>query len=278
MVMRLVAFSCSYPWADQEASRKLSVSSDTLPRVTTRSAHFVLVPGFWLGAWAWDAVATALRAAGQRVTAMTLPGLDSPSTDRSAISLEDHITAIEQVLTASAEPVVLVLHSGAGVSGYAATDRVPDAVAAVVYVDTGPGSGVPMAPDFDGAEYPLADWPAVVADGNSLEGLDEAMLATFRERAVPEPGLVLRQGFPLSNPRRLQIPSTVLCTSTTVELTKRWVADGEPFVAELAQLKGPVEWVELSTGHWPMWSRPADLATELLRAADRVGAGPAAEE
>lgn len=249
---------------------------------TKASAHFVLVPGFWLGAWAWDAVAAELQAAGQRVTAMTLPGLASTSVDRSGITLEDHITAIEQVLTTAAEPVVLVLHSGAGVSGYAATDRVPDAVAAVVYVDTGPGSGAPMAPDFDGVEYPLADWPAVVADGNSLEGLDEAMLATFRERAVPEPGLVLRQGFTLSNPRRLQIPSTVLCTSTTVEQTNRWVDEGDPFVAELAQLAGPVEWVDLPTGHWPMWSRPADLAAELLRAADRIAdrpvAGPVAEE
>lgn len=135
-----------------------------------------------------------------------------------------------------------------------------------------------MAPDFDGVEYPLADWPAVVADGNSLEGLDEAMLATFRERAVPEPGLVLRQGFTLSDPRRLRIPSTVLCTSATVEQTRKWVADGEPFVAELAQLAGPVEWVDLPTGHWPMWSRPADLAAELLRAADRAAVRPVPEK
>lgn len=257
----------------------MSVHRDSVPLMTiTRSGHFVLVPGFWLGAWAWDAVAAELRAAGQRVTAMTLPGLASTSLDRSGISLEDHIAAIEQVLTAAVEPVVLVLHSGAGVSGYAATDRVPDAVAAVVYVDTGPSSGAPMAPDFNDVEYPLADWPAVVADGNSLEGLDEAMLATFRERAVPEPGLVLRQGFTLSDTRRLQIPTTVLCTSMTVEQTRKWVAEGEPFVAELGQLTGPVEWVNLPTGHWPMWSRPADLAAELLRAADRAAVGPVPEE
>jgi pimeloyl-ACP methyl ester carboxylesterase len=236
----------------------------------TPARHFVLVPGFWLGAWAWDAVAAALRAAGHQVTAMTLPGLDSALLDRSAISLEDHIAAIEQVLTAAPEPVVLVLHSGAGISGYAATDRASEAVAAVVYVDTGPGTGDPVDPAFTAVEYPLPDWPALVADGNSLDGLDEAMLATFRERAVPEPGLVLRQGFALSNPRRLQLPSTVLCTSATVEQTRRWVADGERFVAELAQLTGPVDWVDLPTGHWPMWSRPADLAAELLRAADRA--------
>ena len=39
------------------------------------SAPIILVPGFWLGAWAWDEVVAALRADGhQDVTAITLPG------------------------------------------------------------------------------------------------------------------------------------------------------------------------------------------------------------
>ena len=41
------------------------------------AAPIVLVPGFWLGAWAWDEVAAALRADGHDVTALTLPGLES---------------------------------------------------------------------------------------------------------------------------------------------------------------------------------------------------------
>lgn len=47
------------------------------------SAPIVLVPGFWLGAWAWDEVVDILRAAGHDVTAITLPGLESPDADRS---------------------------------------------------------------------------------------------------------------------------------------------------------------------------------------------------
>ena len=39
-------------------------------------APIVLVPGFWLGAWAWDEVADTLRAEGLEVTALTLPGLE----------------------------------------------------------------------------------------------------------------------------------------------------------------------------------------------------------
>lgn len=240
---------------------------------TKPPAPVVLVPGFWLGAWAWDAVAAALRQAGHEVVAMTLPGLADAAEDRSDIRLDDHIAAIERALRAAPEPVMLVLHSGAGVSGYAATDRAPDCVAGVAYVDTGPGTGAPMSAAFEGADYPLPDWAALEADGNSLDGLDEAALQMFRERAVPEPGAVLRDGFALTDPRRLQIPSTVICSSATVEQTRQWVADGEPFVAELASLTGPVVWVDLPTGHWPMWSRPDDLAAEVIAAAERTGAG-----
>src|SRR5688500_4610440 len=102
----------------------------------------VLVPGFWLGAWAWDEVAAALRADGHEVTAMTLPGLGSADADRSAITLSDHVEAICDAVRAAGRPVVLAVHSGAGAPGYAASDRVPELIAAMVYVDTGPAKGL----------------------------------------------------------------------------------------------------------------------------------------
>src|SRR5437588_10050829 len=113
----------------------------------------VLVPGFWIGAWAWDEVAAALRAAGHDVTALTLPGLESADADRSAITLADHVDAICDAVTAAGRPVVLAVHSGAGAPGYAASDRVPDKISAMVYVDSGPAAA-PLQPGFDGAERP----------------------------------------------------------------------------------------------------------------------------
>jgi hypothetical protein len=38
-------------------------------------AEFVLVPGAWLGAWAWDEVALELRSAGHGAHPLTLSGL-----------------------------------------------------------------------------------------------------------------------------------------------------------------------------------------------------------
>src|ERR1041384_8091903 len=119
-----------------------------------KTAPIILVPGFWLGAWAWDEVAAALRADGHEVTALTLPGLESVDADRSRITMEDHVEAICDAVRAAGVPVVLAVHSGTGASGYAASDRVPELIAAMVYVDSGPATAA-LDPAFDGGELAL---------------------------------------------------------------------------------------------------------------------------
>lgn len=218
----------------------------------------VLVPGFWLGAWAWDEVASALRADGHDVTAVTLPGLESADADRSSITLADHVDAICAAVMAAGHPVLLAVHSGAGVPGYAVTDRIPEQIAAMVYVDSGPATGA-LDPGLTAAEVPLPSWAELEEDGSSLDGLTEEQLETFRRRAVPEPGAALREGPELTNGARLGVPSTVVCTSFTSEQIKEAVKEGYAWIGGLAELRD-VTYVDLPTSHWPMWSRPQELA------------------
>lgn len=220
------------------------------------SASIILVPGFWLGAWAWDEVAAALRADGHDVIALTLPGLESVDSDRSAITLSHHVDAICDAVRAAGGPVVLAVHSGTGFSGYAASDRVPELIAAMVYVDSAPGKP-PLDPGFDAVEKPL-NWEELAAEEN-LDGLSEEQLETFRRRAVPEPGGVLRGAIELTNEARLDLPSTVICTGYTSQEYKDSVEQGYAWLAGLTELRD-VTWVDLPTSHWPMWSRPKELA------------------
>ena len=217
----------------------------------------ILVPGFWLGAWAWDEVAGALRADGHDVTAITLPGLESVETDRSAITLSDHVDAICEAVRAAGAPVVLAVHSGTGFSGYAASDRVPELIAAMVYVDSAPGVG-PLDADFDAVEKPMS-LDELRAEEN-LDGLTEEQLETFARRAVPEPGGVLREGIELTDDTRLDIPSTVIATGYTSEQYKDAAKEGYAWLAGLGEIRD-VTWIDLPTSHWPMWSRPNELAT-----------------
>jgi pimeloyl-ACP methyl ester carboxylesterase len=217
----------------------------------------VLVPGFWLGAWAWDEVVDLLRADGHDVTALTLPGLESPAAERSTITLTDHIDAICAAVNAAGRPVLLAVHSGAGAPGYAATDRVPGQIAAMVYVDTGPAKGA-LDPEFAGVEKPLPS-AEELAESENLDGLTDEQLATFRRRAVPEPGAALREAAELTNDARFDVPSTVICTAFTSEQYQDAMKEGYSFLAGLGELRD-VTWVDLPTSHWPMWSRPKELA------------------
>jgi len=223
------------------------------------TAPIVLVPGFWLGAWAWDEVAVALRVDGHDVTAVTLPGLESAVADRSAITMSDHVDAISEAVRAAGAPVVLAVHSGAGVSGYGASDRVPEQIAAMVYVDSGPATAA-LDPDLSAVEVPLPTWEELEEDpGNSLEGLSTEQLETFRRRAVPEPGAALREAPVLTNAARLDVPSTVVCTGLSSEQIKDAIEQGYAWVGGLAELHD-VTYVDLPTSHWSMWSRPRELA------------------
>jgi len=234
-----------------------------------RSAPIILVPGWWLGAWAWDDVVADLRAEGHDVTALTLPGLESADADRSGITFDDHVEAIADAVRASPAPVVLAVHSGAGFTGYAASDRVPEGIAAMVYVDTAPGVGA-ADPDLEGDEKPFPGLETLAASEN-LDGLSQEQLETFRDRAIPEPAGVLREGAALSNDARLDLPSTLICTGAPSEQVKEWAKEDYEFLAGIKEIRNTT-WVDLPTSHWVMWSRPKELARIIGEVAKAHGA------
>lgn len=241
---------------------------------------FVLVPGFWLGAWAWDDVARPLREAGHTVHAVTLTGLAERAGEGGpGVDLDTHVADLTGLLTREdLWDVVLVGHSGGGAPVTGAADRLPERIARVVYVDSGPLTDGTSLTDLyspetnaritdtlvDGWGYPLPSWEELAADGASVAGLDERALADFRSRATPEPvGVVTR-------PLRLTggdagLPKTLLSCSFPLAQVRELIAAGHPYFAAL----GGDEWElrELTTGHWPMFSRPADTAAALARIA-----------
>jgi len=127
----------------------------------------------------------------------------------------------------------------------------------MVYVDTGPAKGA-LDPDEVAPEVALPS-PEDLAANENLDGLTEEQLATFRRRAVPEPGAAVREAHEFTNDARLDVPSIVVCTAYTSGEYRDAVKEGYAFVAGLAELRD-VTYVDLPTSHWPMWSRPQELA------------------
>ena len=57
----------------------------------TENPTVVLVPGYWLGAWAWDAVAQRLRSHGHPVVAVTLHYFAIPDGAIALVIAVDHV-------------------------------------------------------------------------------------------------------------------------------------------------------------------------------------------
>lgn len=236
---------------------------------------YVLIPGFWLGGWAWRPVADALRARGHEVHALSLTGMGErahlarPDTD-----LEVHVADVLNLLRyEDLHDVVLVGHSYAGaVVTTAAADRMPDRVAKLVFVDTGPlpdgvsqsefdepearaATAATVATQGDGWRLPPPDWRALMPD------LPAETLATLTDRAVPQPWRTATTPVSLTGAWEKLPRVGVMCTFTADQA--RAMA-GAPMFRHMAGDQWRYE--ELPTSHWPMFTRPAELAEILHRA------------
>ncbi|PFG39588.1 pimeloyl-ACP methyl ester carboxylesterase [Georgenia soli] len=239
------------------------------PVLHHKPVHVVLVPGFWLGGWAWDEVVPALEQAGLVPHPVTLPGMGSPSEIRRDITLADHVEAVRSLVEDLDGKVVLVGHSGGAEVVSAVVDAVPERISAAVYVDAFPlPAGMAVLSDLppDQIDVPLPTWEQLESDYQaSLEGIDEEGLQRFRERAVPTPARVASTPSQVSNESRRRVPVTVISTSAPAAVLQSAAQGGEAWAAELAALK--VQYVDMPTGHWPMFSRPVDLAEAIKLAA-----------
>ena len=227
----------------------------------------ILIPGFWLDASSWDEVVPALRQAGHRVQALTLPGMESKDADRSEITLRDHVDAVVEVIDSTGPAgakVVLVGHSGGGAIAHAAADARPGRVARVIYVDSFPlGEGGLINDELpvEDGEVPLPDWS--LFEQEDLVDLDDDLRAAFRARAIPTPVHVTSDRQRLSDERRYDVPATVIACEFTSAQLREWMTQDHPALRELAKVRD-VGYIDLPTGHWPQFTKPGELGQAIL--------------
>jgi pimeloyl-ACP methyl ester carboxylesterase len=236
---------------------------------------FILVPGFWLGAWAWRPVVAALRERGHDVYPLSLTGMGErahlarPDTD-----LDVHVTDVVNLLRYEGlSDVVLVGHSYAGSVVTAAADRMTDRIAQLVYVDSGPlPDGVAqveftppedrerraaqVAEHGDGWRLPPPPWAELAA---GVSDVDEATIALLTERSVPQPWATAVAPVRLTGAWE-KLPRLGVLSTFGVEQV-RGMAAAMPLARHMAGDLWRYE--ELPTWHWPMFSRPDDLASIL---------------
>jgi pimeloyl-ACP methyl ester carboxylesterase len=244
-------------------------------------AAYVLVGGAWLGGWCWQPVARRLREAGHEAYPVTPTGLGERShLSNPDVNLETHIADVVNLTEfEDLRDVVLVGHSYAGIVVTGVADRVPECIAQLVYLDSGPApDGVsfldtqpPGIREYterqvvehgDGWLIPVPSWEEFEnVNGASLEGLGNEERRLMRSRAVAQPFGTYTQPLRLEKRTEGPLPKTLIANSFPLAQVREMIASGHPWFREMG---GP-QWrlLELPSGHWPMFSRPNDLAEVL---------------
>jgi pimeloyl-ACP methyl ester carboxylesterase len=97
-------------------------------------ATFVLIHGAWHGGWCFDDVRLLLEAQGHKVITPDLPGMGGTDAELAAVTLSGWADFVSDICNAQGEPVILAGHSRGGIVISETAERVPDRLAALVYI------------------------------------------------------------------------------------------------------------------------------------------------
>ena len=227
-------------------------------------ARFVLVPGAWLGAWAWKDVTPLLEKKGHSAYPVTLTGMgERVHLATKEVGME---TAIQDVLNVikynGIDDFVLAGHSFAGKVAAAVADRVPEKVKKVIYVDafrpervTTPQGGFNPANEFGplppgGFAFPLTE-ETVDRIGKDVKGRSRKWMMSM---ATPWPGKLATDPITLSKKYNKVKEAYIFCSLSGDPID-------EIIAGKWGKLEGPYKVME--TGHWPMLTKPEELARNL---------------
>lgn len=214
----------------------------------------ILIAGLWLEASVWDDVVTELRNAGHHPRPLALPGADDGSV---TATLDDQVAAALAAVDAADRPVV-VGHSAASSLAWIVADRRPDAIDRAVMVGGFPGNdGESYADLFETVDgvMPFPGWGPF--EGPDSADLDDETKERIAAGSRPVPEGVSKGVVRLADERRFDVPVTLVCPEYTPEQAQTWIDEGQ--MPELAKARH-VSFLDIDSGHWPMITRPTDLA------------------
>lgn len=217
--------------------------------------QIVLLGGLWLDGSVWNTVECELGKAGRHAVPVTLPGQGDGN---SSATLANQLAAVLAVVDSGPGRSIVVGHSAACTLAWMAADARPERVASVVLIGGFPCTdGQPYADFFefsDGA-MPFPGWEPF--NGADAADLGEQARQDFAAAAIPVPEGVAKGVVRLTDERRFEVPVVVVCPEFTPDAARESIAAGD--LPELARAKH-VDLIDIDSGHWPMLTRPTQLA------------------
>ncbi|SDT01071.1 alpha/beta fold hydrolase [Actinoplanes derwentensis] len=219
--------------------------------------QIVLIGGLWTDVSVWADVAAAL---GPSAVPVSLPA-------HASATLDDQVAAVLAAVDAAPGKSVVVGHSAACTLAWLAADARPDRVAKVVLIGGYPSSDGAQYAAFFAVQDGFMAFPGWEPfEGADAADLDEQARASFAANAVPVPEGVATGVVRWTDERRFDVPVVLICPEFTPAQAREWIDAGE--LPELAKAKH-LTLVDIDSGHWPMLTRPAELAALLRDSAGR---------
>jgi pimeloyl-ACP methyl ester carboxylesterase len=228
------------------------------PRRRPAVATFVLVPGAWHGAWAFESLVPLLEAAGHTAHALTLTGL-GPDDDEATVAsanLDTHAADVLKLLDRfHLTDATLVGHSYGGMVIAAAADRANGRVSRLVHLDAYVPQNGDSCWSLTTDAYRRSFVAGAADTGFAVRPPFRAAGGAPRPRAPPLASLV--QSIRLAGPAGV-IPRRdfIYCSA--------W-EDGTPFTRLRAKLGADPAWHvhDIPTGHNAMREDPRGVAALL---------------
>jgi pimeloyl-ACP methyl ester carboxylesterase len=228
-------------------------------------ARFVLIPGAWLGAWAWKDVTPILEKWGHSTYPVTLTGMG----ERVHLTTKDvgMETAIHDVLDVikynELDDFVLVGHSFAGKVAAVVADRAPEKVQKIVYVDA-------FRPEIirepQGGFDPTREFGPPLQGGDAIPLTEEIIDRIGKDVVGPNRKWMMS----MATPWPITLAKDPITLSKNYDETKETYVfcslSGDPvdeiIAGKWGKLNGPYK--VMKTGHWPMITNPEELARDLV--------------
>ena len=237
---------------------------------------YVLVPGFWLGAWAWRPVVSDLRSRGHDVHALSLTGMgERAHLARPETDLEVHVAdVINLIRYEDLHDVVLVGHSYAGAAVVpTVADRLPDRIRQLIFIDSGALPEGMSQTEFMPPEEQARNAEAVRTAGHGWQlppppwrqispALPSDVLQRIEDLSVPQPWATATSPVHLTDAWEKVPRLHVLCSFTADQIREK--AATVPGFQRMASLSWDHR--DLPGWHWPMFDQPEALAAILHEA------------
>jgi pimeloyl-ACP methyl ester carboxylesterase len=231
---------------------------------------FVLVPGAWLGGWVWKKITPLLVKSGYETHSVTLTGMGERSHLASReLGIDTAIMDVINVIEYNGlDDVLLVGHSFAGKVIAAVADRIPDRINTLLFLDASRPKKV-RTPQGGMGDWPKKDQDEVMeecrknGEGWKFPLTDETLKQTGQDVLGEDRQWMLSKITPL--PVRLfQDSITLSANYDSIRKAYVFCTRGGDDIEEIKResLDGPSRIID--SGHWPMITKPLELADALL--------------